>query len=102
MYVSMSRLRVDPAHSDELIAAFGDRAGLVEAHDGFIDLQIWRSDRDRTEVLMVSRWRDRDTFKAYMKSADHRVSHSRMAPSLKAAITLEKLEHMHTYEVVAE
>ena len=102
MYVSMSRLRVDLEHSDELVAAFRNRAGLVEAHEGFIDLQIWRSDRDRTEVLMVSRWRDRDTFKAYMKSADHRVSHGRMTPSLKAAITLEKLEHMHTYEVVAQ
>jgi heme-degrading monooxygenase HmoA len=102
MYVSMSRLRVDPAHSDELVAAFENRAGLVEAHEGFVDLQIWRSDRDPTEVLMVSRWRDRDTFKAYMQSSDHRVSHGRMSSSLKAAITLEKLEHMHTYEVVAE
>jgi hypothetical protein len=30
------------------------------------------------------------------------VSHARMAPSLKAAIQLERLEHMHTYEVVAQ
>jgi hypothetical protein len=38
-YVSMSRLRVDADRSDELIAAFGDRAGLVDSHDGFVDLQ---------------------------------------------------------------
>jgi heme-degrading monooxygenase HmoA len=102
MYVSMSRLRVEADRSDELVAAFGDRAGLVDAHDGFIDLQIWRSDRDLAEVLMVSRWRDRAAFTAYMKSSDHAVSHARMAPSLKAAIQLERLEHMHTYEVVAQ
>ncbi|MCW2529657.1 MAG: antibiotic biosynthesis monooxygenase [Pseudonocardiales bacterium] len=101
MYISMSRLSVDPDRSDELVAAFGDRAGLVDSHDGFLDLQVWRSDRDRAEVLMVSRWRDRAAFTAYMKSADHRVSHARMTGSLKAAITLERLEHLHTYDVVA-
>jgi heme-degrading monooxygenase HmoA len=98
----MSRLRVDRARSDELIAAFRRRAGRVESHAGFVDLQVWRSDRDPAEVLMVSRWRDRDAFKAYMKSHDHRVSHDRIDPSLKDAIKLERLEHLHTYEVVAE
>ncbi len=98
----MSRLRVDPERSDELVAAFQRRAGLVENHDGFIDLQVWRSDRDPAEVLMVSRWRDREAFKAYMKSNDHRVSHGRIDPSLKAAIQLERLEHLHTYEVMVE
>jgi heme oxygenase (mycobilin-producing) len=102
MYVSMSRLRVEVERSDELVTAFGNRVGLVESHDGFIDLQIWRSDKDLAEVLMVSRWRDRDAFTAYMKSSDHRVSHERMTPSLKAAIHLERLEHLHTYEVVAQ
>ncbi len=98
----MSRLRVDPDRSDELIDAFQQRAHLVDDHDGFVDLQVWRSDRDPAEVLMVSRWRDREAFKAYMKSADHRVSHDRIAPGLKDAIALERLEHLSTYEVVAE
>jgi heme-degrading monooxygenase HmoA len=103
MYVSVSRLRVAPDRSDELIAAFSQRAGLVEDHDGFIDLQVWRSDRDPAEVLMVSRWRDRDCFTAYLKSEDHRVSHERMDPGLKKAIKLERLEHLQqTYEVLAQ
>jgi heme-degrading monooxygenase HmoA len=102
MYVSMSRLHVERERSDELVAAFDNRAGLVDSHDGFIDLQIWRSDRDPSEVLMVSRWRDRDAFTAYMKSTDHRVSHARMSAGLKSAIELERLEHLHTYDVVAE
>jgi heme oxygenase (mycobilin-producing) len=102
VYVSVSRLRVEPERSDELIAAFRRRAGLVDSHSGFCDLQVWRSDRDPAEVLMVSRWRDREAFKAYMQSQDHRVSHGRIDPGLKDAIKLEKLEHLHTYEVVAE
>lgn len=98
----MSRLRVDEQRSDDLVAAFKSRIHLVDDADGFVDLQVWRSDRDPSEVLMVSRWRDRDAFKAYMKSPEHRVSHDRVAPGLKEAIGLERLEHLHTYEVVAE
>jgi heme-degrading monooxygenase HmoA len=102
VYVSVSRLRVDPERSDDLVAAFRGRARLVEAHDGFVDLQVWRSDREPGELLMVSRWRDREAFRDYMRSADHQTSHDRIPADLEAAIRLERLEHMHTYDVVAE
>ncbi len=102
MYISMSRLRVAEDRADELVAAFRERMRAVDSHDGFIDLQVWRSDRDGDELCMVSRWRDRESFTAYMRSADHRESHGRIDPELQAAIRLERLEHMHTYEVVAE
>ena len=98
----MSRLRVPAERAPSLVTAFRDRVGLVDDADGFVDLQVWQSDRDPGELMMVSRWRDREAFKAYMKSAEHRVSHDRIDPDLKAAIGLERLEHLHTYEVVAE
>ncbi len=102
MYVSMSRLRVPAERAGSLVRAFRDRVGLVDSADGFVDLQVWQSDRDEGELIMVSRWRDRDAFKAYMRSADHKVSHDRIDPELQEAIKLERLEHLHTYEVVAE
>ena len=102
MYVSLSRLRVPEARSAELVSAFRRRAHLVDTADGFVDLQVWQSDRDPGELVMVSRWRDRDAFKAYMKSEQHRISHDRIDPALDSAIRLERLEHLHTYEVVAE
>lgn len=102
MYISVSRLRIDPAAADELVTAFRARLHGVDDHAGFVDLQVWQSDRDAGEMLMVSRWRDRECFKTYMKSSDHRDSHGRIPASLKEAIKLEALEHMSTYEVVAE
>ena len=90
------------ARAGELVEAFRNRLGAVDAHEGFVDLQVWQSDRDESELIMVSRWRDRAAFKAYMKSADHRASHDRVADDLQDAIRLEALEHLHTYEVVAE
>ena len=102
MYVSLSRLRVPSERAPELVTAFRRRAHLVDAADGFLDLQVWQSDTDSGELVMVSRWRDRDAFKAYMKSEQHRISHARIDPALDDAIRLERLEHLHTYEVVAE
>jgi heme-degrading monooxygenase HmoA len=102
MYISMSRLRVPADRAEALVLAFRGRVGLVDASDGFLDLQVWQSDRDEGELVMVSRWRDRAAFTAYMRSEDHKVSHRRIDPDLQAAIKLEALEHMHTYEVVAE
>jgi heme-degrading monooxygenase HmoA len=101
MYVSLSRLRVSPERVDELVAAFRDRAHLVDDADGFVDLEVWRSDRDPGEVIMVSRWRDRDCFRRYMRSTEHAISHRRIRPDLQAAIDLERLEHLRTYDVVA-
>ena len=98
----MSRLRVPAERAGALVSAFRSRVGLVDRADGFVDLQVWQSDRDDGELIMVSRWRDRDAFKAYMRSDAHRVSHDRIDPELQAAIKLERLEHLHTYEVVAE
>ncbi len=101
-YVSLSRLRVAPESADELVAAFRGRAHLVDDFDGYLGLQVWQSDRDPTEVIMVSHWRDRAAFSVYMSSAEHRISHDRIPPEVEASIRLEQLEHLHTYEVVAE
>jgi heme-degrading monooxygenase HmoA len=98
----MSRLRIDPDRAGELVAAFRRRAGLVDAFEGFVDLQVWQSDRDPGEIVMVSRWDTRAHFTAYMRSREHRTSHDRIDPGLDAEIRLERLEHLHTYEVVAE
>jgi heme-degrading monooxygenase HmoA len=102
MYVSMSRLRVPAERADGLVRAFRARVGLVDRADGFVDLQVWQSDRDPGELVMVSRWQTRAHFAQYMRSREHKVSHDRIDPDLDAAIRLERLEHLHTYEVVAE
>jgi len=102
MYVSLSRLRVDADRAPELVAAFRARAHLVDAFEGFVDLQVWQSDRDPGELVMVSRWDTRAHFTSYMRSPEHRISHARVDADLDAAIGLERLEHLHTYEVVAE
>jgi heme-degrading monooxygenase HmoA len=101
MYVSISRLRVEPELVGDLVRAFRDRLGAVDAFAGFEGLEVWCSDRDPGEVLMVSRWRDRGCFSEYMRSDAHRASHARVPDGLQRAIKLERLEHLHTYDLVA-
>jgi heme-degrading monooxygenase HmoA len=100
LYVSMSRLRVPAERAPELVRAFRGRAHLVDDAAGFVDLEVWQSDRDPGELIMVSRWRDRAAFRDYMRSPEHKASHDRIPADLDDAIELERLEHLHTYEVV--
>ena len=101
LYVSVSRLRVELQQVDRLVAAFRARARLVDAFPGFLGLEIWQSDRNPGEVLMVSRWRTRADFSAYMKSDAHRISHDRIPAELEKAIKLERLDHVAGYDVMA-
>lgn len=100
-YVSVSRLEVEPTRVDDLVAAFRARLGAVDTAAGFLGLEVWRSEREPGRLMMVSHWRDRADFTAYMKSADHRTSHDRIPADLQAAIRLEGLDHMAGYAVVA-
>jgi heme-degrading monooxygenase HmoA len=101
MYVSVSRLRVEPDLVEDLIGAFQRRMRAVDGFAGFQGLEVWSSDREPGEVLMISRWDDRSCFREYMRSTAHRTSHARIPGHLKDAIALERLEHLHTYEIVA-
>ncbi len=104
MYVSLSRLRVPADRAGELVAAFRRRARLVDGFDGFVDLQVWQSDRDPGEpggcapLRRALRWRPPPGHTRRL-SREHQVSHDRIDRDLDAAIKLERLEHMH---VVAE
>ena len=54
MYVSMSRLSVDPEHSDELVAAFGNRAGLVAPWEKDATVRIaLRGGRAESDVVHI-------------------------------------------------
>ena len=100
-YVSVSRLRVDPAVVEDLIRAFRERLRLVDDFPGFLDLEVWQSDREPGEILMVSHWASRADFTAYMKSPEHRKSHDRIPDRIQDGIRLERLEHNTGYDVMA-
>lgn len=100
-YVSVSRLRIAEAEAPGLIQAFRQRVHLVDDAAGFQRLEVWQGP-EAGEILMVSWWRDRECFKAYMRSPEHRASHDRIPDELREVIKLERLENVTSYQIVAE
>ncbi|MFP5327450.1 MAG: antibiotic biosynthesis monooxygenase family protein [Acidimicrobiia bacterium] len=74
----MSLLRVPEVGAETLELAFRDRLGLVERHDGFARLEVWRDSREPGVYRMISWWRDNESFVTYMRSDAHRLSHQRI------------------------
>ena len=77
-YVAISEIRVPDAGADALEQAFRDRLGAVDDWPGFLGLEVLRHRRRAGTYLMVSRWTTKETFQAYMRSAQHRTSHGRI------------------------
>ncbi|MEX2620565.1 MAG: antibiotic biosynthesis monooxygenase [Egibacteraceae bacterium] len=77
-FVVMSEIAVSAGGEKALEAAFGDRLGEVDGWPGFLDLQVWRDEREGGGYLMVSWWETKEHFSAYMRSEAHRRSHARI------------------------
>lgn len=77
-YVAVSEIAVDEQGEDALRAAFEDRLRAVDQWDGFLGLELLADRRRAGRYLMISRWRSKEVFVAYMRSDDHRESHARI------------------------
>ena len=65
-----------PADSgDELAKRFAARAGAVDGQDGFEGFELLKPTDDRTQWLVVTRWRDQEAFDAWMASASFGEGH---------------------------
>lgn len=77
-YVAVSEISVDAEGTDALHRAFENRLRAVDRWDGFEGLELLADRRQRGRYLMISRWRSREVFVEYMRSADHQRSHARI------------------------
>jgi heme-degrading monooxygenase HmoA len=73
MIGSMSIVKINaitvPADSgDELARRFAARAGAVDNQDGFEGFELLKPADDRTTWLVVTRWRDEESFNAWLSS----------------------------------
>ncbi len=66
-----------PADSgDELARRFAQRAGAVDGQDGFEGFELLKPlDADRHVWLVLTRWRDEESFQGWLSSRDFTASH---------------------------
>lgn len=66
--VKINAITVPADSGDELARRFAARAGAVDDADGFEGFELLRPADDRTTWLVVTRWRDDESFLAWVRS----------------------------------
>ena len=73
--VKINAITVGPDSGDELARRFAARAGAVDGQDGFEGFELLRPTDDRLTWLVVTRWRDEESFQAWLSSKDFGAAH---------------------------
>jgi heme-degrading monooxygenase HmoA len=66
--VKINAITVPADSGDELGRRFAARAGAVDSQDGFEGFELLKPTDDRTTWLVVTRWRDEESFQAWTSS----------------------------------
>jgi len=66
--VKINAITVPADSGDELAQRFAARAGAVDNQDGFEGFELLKPTDDRTTWLVLTRWRDEESFKAWLSS----------------------------------
>jgi heme oxygenase (mycobilin-producing) len=66
--VKINALTVPADSGDELARRFAARAGAVDNQDGFEGFELLRPTDGRTTWLVITRWRDEESFAAWQNS----------------------------------
>jgi heme-degrading monooxygenase HmoA len=66
--IKINAITVREGSGDELARRFAGRAGAVDDADGFEGFELLRPTDDRETWLVVTRWRDNESFTAWVSS----------------------------------
>ncbi len=78
--IKINALTVPAEMGEEVARRFAARAGAVDGHDGFEGFELLRPTDERTTWLVVTRWRDTESFEAWRTSSSFAHGH-RAEPS---------------------
>jgi heme oxygenase (mycobilin-producing) len=73
--VKINAITVPAESGDELATRFAARAGAVDNADGFEGFELLKPADDRPIWLVVTRWRDEESFSAWVSSPAFRHGH---------------------------
>ena len=76
MIAIFNSLPVKEGAADEIVDRFAESRGNVQGFPGFVSMEVLKSDTEE-EVLVVTRWRDRESFEAWVHSDEFRRAHGR-------------------------
>src|SRR5512146_1318825 len=66
--IKINAITVEGDSGDELARRFAARAGAVDGQDGFEGFELLKPTDGRLTWLVVTRWRDEESFQAWLNS----------------------------------
>ena len=69
MIAVINRLPVKEGMADQVVERFADGRGFVQDFPGFVSMEVLRSE-EADEVLVITRWRDKDAFDSWVHSEE--------------------------------
>ena len=94
MIAVINRLPVKEDMADEVVERFANGRGFVQDFPGFVSMEVLRSE-GADEVMVITRWRDKDAFDSWVQSDEFKMAHGRGGGSG----LLRGHPRMGTYEV---
>ena len=78
--IKINAITVPADSGDELAKRFAARAGAVDNQPGFEGFELLRPTDDRTTWLVITRWKDDESFNAWVSSPAFMHGHKGVAP----------------------
>lgn len=100
MYVVANRVPVAPQWCEEFEERFRHRAGQIDKVPGFVSMQVLRPVDEESPYVVLTTWRDKAAFDAWVGSEDFRLAHHNPLP--KEAYTAEGRLERHEVIIAAE
>jgi heme-degrading monooxygenase HmoA len=97
MIAVINRLPVKEGAADQVVERFTNSRGSVQGFPGFVSMEVLNSDAG-DEVLVITRWQDKDAFNSWVHSDEFKKAHGRGGGSE----LLRGHPQMATYEVAVE
>jgi heme oxygenase (staphylobilin-producing) len=97
MIAIVNSLPVKEGVADRIVERFAESRGHVQGFPGFVSMEVLKSEAE-DEVLVVTRWQDRDSFDAWVGSEEFSRAHGRGG----AGGLLRGHPKMTSYEVAVE
>ena len=76
MIAIFNSLPVKEGAEDEIVDRFAESRGNVQDFPGFVSMEVLKSEKE-DEVLVITRWRDREAFEKWVHSESFRRAHGR-------------------------
>jgi heme oxygenase (mycobilin-producing) len=100
MYIVANRVPVAPSWREQFEERFRTRAGQIDQQPGFVRLQVLRPVDAASPYVVLTTWRDKATFEAWVGSEDFRLAHQHPLP--QEAYTGEGRLEQHDVVIEAE